>query len=155
MKTPAFLVIILVLAFIGIADAWYLTQSMYTLTPLSCDITGLDGCNTVAQSVYSHLFGYPLALYGVFFYGFIFALAAAALFAPRRIMHAGLFLLGLLGLVSSIVFIAIQVGLIKAVCVYCLLSALISLLIFVCTALVWKRERSASFVPREVHAVLP
>jgi uncharacterized membrane protein len=158
MKSPVLAVCTLIFSFLGIADAWYLTQSAYTSSPLLCDIGGLDGCNTVAQSAYSHLFGYPLALYGVFFFGFIFVLAALTLYRPHRVAYLGLYVLGALGLIASIVFVCIQLFLIKAVCVYCFGSATLSLFIFLSVHLMWKRERNSlpiAPVRAEVPTVLP
>ncbi len=149
MKTSTLSATTLLLSFLGIADAWYLTQSAYSGASLTCDIAGLDGCNIVAQSVYSHLFGFPLALYGVFFYAFIFVLSAATLGIPevsRRLVRLGLFLFGLIGCVASILFVAIQLLLIKAICVYCFGSAFLSILIFCAVVVIWKRERNRVFM---------
>jgi uncharacterized membrane protein len=123
------LIVILLLAFLGIADAWYLTQSALSDTPLQCDIGGLEGCNAVAQSPYAHLFGQPLALYGVVFFGIIFVLAALALWRPTRAVSRTLSMFAVIGVLASLAFIGIQVFLIKALCVYCILSALIAFLI--------------------------
>lgn len=159
MKTSGLSVLTLLLAFFGIADAWYLTQSAYTGSPLTCDVTGLDGCNTVAQSAYAHLFGYPLALYGVFFFGLLFVLAAVALFTPRRMIHLGMYALGIIGLIASIIFIGIQLLLIKAICIYCFASAFASFLIFGLTYTIWKREQRRHappiVLPWETPSVLP
>jgi len=155
MKTSLLAGLTLVFSFLGIADAWYLTQSAYAGTPLTCDITGLDGCNTVAQSAYSHLFGYPLALYGVFFFGFLFVLAALSFFMPRRAVYLGLYGFGIAGLAASIVFVGIQVFLIQAICIYCLGSAALSLLVFACAHVIWKRERSGTITFYPAPGVLP
>ncbi len=131
MANRILLTLILVLAFLGIADSWYLTQSALSDTPLVCNVGGvMDGCNIVAQSPYSNPFGIPLALYGVFFYGLMFVLAALAFWRPRQVIFRSMNALGILGLLASIVFVCIQVFLIKAVCMYCFASAVISL--FIC-----------------------
>ena len=133
-------VLLLLLAFFGIADAWYLTQSALTDTALSCNFgSALDGCNIVAQSAYSHLFGLPLALYGVAFYAGTFVLAAALLILPLRLLYRLNYLFGMVGILASIVFLAIQFFLIKALCVYCLASAVIALLIYVISRELWRR----------------
>lgn len=144
MKTSALTVLVLILAFFGIADSWYLAQSAYTGTPLTCDIYGFSDCNIVAQSEYSNLMGVPLALYGVFYFAFIFMLAAFALLMPRAMVYLGLCILGTLGLIASFVFVGIQVFLIKALCIYCIASALICVALFVCTYILWKRVQSPS-----------
>ncbi len=157
MKTSTLAGLVLILAFIGIADAWYLTQSAYTDTPLTCDISGLSGCNIVAQSPYSHFLGFPLALYGVFFFAFLFVLAAVALYSPRRTVYLGLYTLGLVGAFASVIFMGIQFFLIKAICVYCLGSALITFLVFACAQVLWKRARRVFPAPamQIVSSVLP
>ncbi len=120
------LVLICALSFLGIADSWYLYQSAVTDTALSCDIgAGLDGCNIVAQSAYSKLLGIPVALYGVGFFALMFALAALLLVRPTRGLQKALMALSVVGVVASAVFVFIQVALIKALCVYCILSAVI------------------------------
>ena len=123
------LVLLIVLAFVGIADSAYLAQSAYTGTALTCNIGGLDGCNTVAQSAYSHLFGIPVAVYGVIFYSLMFVLGAVALAQPGLHARRGLFVLGVIGAVASVAFIFVQAVLIEALCIYCLGSAVIAFLI--------------------------
>jgi uncharacterized membrane protein len=132
---------LLVLSFLGIADSAYLSYTALTNTALTCNIKGLDGCNTVAQSVYSHLFGIPLALYGVVFYVLVFILSAALLFWSHRLLRAWIAAFGAVGLIASIIFELIQVVLIKAICVYCLGSAIVSLFIFILAMMVWKGKR--------------
>lgn len=132
---------ILVLAFFGIADAWYLYQAALTDTALWCGANTLDGCNIVAQSEYSRLFGIPLALYGLVFYIATFVLAAAALFERIRYMTRALVGLGLLGLLSSLYFLYLQIFRIEALCIYCVASFVISTLIFCVTVLLDRMER--------------
>lgn len=124
------LVTLLVLASLGAADAWYLTLSAFQGAALFCDVgAALDGCNIVAQSPYSKLFGLPLALYGVIFYGILFALIGALFVATHHPLYQAAVALGVLGLIASVVFLFIQFVLIKALCIYCLFSAVIALLI--------------------------
>ncbi len=133
---------ILLCSVLGIADSWYLAQSALTDTPLVCGIENLDGCNVVAQSVYSHLFGIPLGVYGVVFYALLIVVSAIAIAKPRAWVPAALVALGAIGLVASIIFEAIQIFLIKAICIYCLGSAILSALVFVFALLLWKRLRT-------------
>ena len=136
--------VVLVLAFLGIADAWYLAQTAYQGTALFCDFNSvvLDGCNIVAKSPYGHLFGIPLGVYGVFFYAVLFVLAALYLFLPRRSVAVLLTIFGVLGLAAGALFIGIQVLLIKALCIYCLGSAAIDVFIFISVLLFWRKERA-------------
>lgn len=130
---------LLVLSFLGIADSWYLASSALTGSPLVCTINGLSGCNIVEQSVYSHLFGIPLGLYGVVFYGLMFIVAALLLTLSSRRAHLLLVIFGGVGLIASLVFVGIQVFIIKALCIYCLASAVIAFFVFLISFWLWKR----------------
>lgn len=138
------------LSFLGIADSWYLYQSAVTDTALSCDLgSGLDGCNIVAQSAYSRLFGTPLGLYGVGFFALTFILAASLSIASSRKLYQILLAVSVLGVVASAVFMFIQFALIKALCIYCIVSAGITVLIFGLSLTLWKR-----FLPVKLVTVL-
>lgn len=140
--------LLIILSFLGIADAWYLTASALTDTALSCDLgAALDGCNIVAKSAYSQLFGIPLALYGVGFFGGIFVLASLLLVMPFKIFYRALFLLSLAGAFASIIFLLIQFVLIKALCVYCIGSAFISFATFFVAHTLRKQSRRVHAAP--------
>lgn len=131
MNRTALVGALLILAFLGIADSWYLLQSAVTDTALTCDIGGgLDGCNIVAQSPYSQLLGVPIALYGVGFYALLFILLAVTACIHRRVVYQALFLLATVGALASVVFLGIQFFLIQALCVYCIASAAITFLVW-------------------------
>ena len=149
MNRSALLAIILVLAFLGLADSWYLAQSALTGTDLTCSIEGLDQCNVVAQSEYSWLFGIPLALYGAAFYVFFFVLAAVMLAVRNPILTRVLYWGSVIGLLASLYFLYLQVFLIKALCIYCLASLAISVLLF---ALVWRLRSKESAIS---HPAIP
>ncbi len=143
MHRTALVWILLLLAFVGIADAWYLAASALSDTALSCDLGAvLDGCNIVAKSPYSHFLGIPLALYGVGFYAVTFVLAGLLLVLHDRWLTRALYLLGLAGALASLVFLAIQFALIKALCVYCIGSAIISFLVFFVVQDLWRKTKS-------------
>lgn len=117
-----------VLALIGIADAAYLSLHAATGAPLVCDIgAGLDGCNQVANSPYSQVAGIPLAYLGVLFYGLFFLLALAAyMMPPRKGLYRTLAVLSVLSALASVAFLYIQFALIQAICIYCVLSAVLT-----------------------------
>lgn len=121
---------ILVFAFCGLANSAYLTQSEQNGTPLLCNIENLNGCNIVAQSPYSHMFGISLAEYGLFFYAIVFFIAAAELLLVDQLLRRVLQGLAAAGFIASLYFTFLQVFVIKALCVYCLGSAVLALLIF-------------------------
>ncbi len=130
MKRPTLVSLLIALALLGLADAWYLADSAMTGAQLTCNIAGLDGCNIVAQSPYSHVFGIPLGVYGVVFYTLFLVVSVFTFWRPLRIVDVAIGLLASVGFAASIYFVYIQVFLIKALCIYCLGSAAISLLIW-------------------------
>jgi uncharacterized membrane protein len=124
-----------ILSGLGIADAYYLASHALTNTALSCGIDSgeLSGCNTVAQSAYSHFFGIPLGVYGLIFYAAVFIICAMLYTTHHRPMTRLLFILGIIGALFSFYFVAIQIFVIKALCVYCFASFFLSLGIFYTT----------------------
>jgi uncharacterized membrane protein len=121
----------LVFAFIGIADAFYDSYAIYTGQLLWCP-PPIDGCNTVANSPYARIFGVPLGYFGLVIYLHMFALAAILAFDPfSRGLRAGALLYAALGVFSSICFMYIQITFIHAFCVYCLISAILTVLLFI------------------------
>ncbi|MGA7664250.1 MAG: vitamin K epoxide reductase family protein [Pseudolabrys sp.] len=125
-KLPSYFMLALTL--IGIADAVYVAHGNVTGAPLWCPI--LDGCNTVINSPYSRVFGVPMSYFGFIYYVFMFGLAARLAYDPfsnslrfRAILYAAL------GAASSMYFMYVQIGFIREVCSYCLISAITSLLL--------------------------
>jgi uncharacterized membrane protein len=118
----------LALALIGIAAAVYVAQGNYRGQLLWCPI--IDGCNTVVNSPYSRVFGVPMSYFGFIYYLYMFALAARLAFEPlsnslrfRAVLYGGV------GAASSIYFMYLQLGFIREVCSYCLISAITSFLL--------------------------
>lgn len=132
---------LLILTALGIADAFYLALSAFQGAALFCDVgAALDGCNIVAQSPYSKLFGLPLALYGVFFYGLVFFLIAALFKWTHHPLYQAVATLGGIGFAASLVFLFIQFVLIQALCIYCIVSAVISALICILSIQLFRRH---------------
>jgi len=146
-------VAILVLAFLGIADSTYLTQSELSGTPLLCNIQNLSGCNAVASSEYSRVFGVPLAEFGILFYSVLFILAALELVIFDQLLRRALQAIALIGVIASLYFTFVQMFLIGAFCIYCLASALITLLVLVFATFIEPlTKRTSSTAP---HFTMP
>jgi uncharacterized membrane protein len=133
----------IVLTLIGIADAAYVAHGNYTGAPLWCPI--IDGCNTVTNSPYSRVFGTPMSYFGFIYYLFMFGLAARLAYEPfssslrfRAILYAAL------GAVSSVYFLYLQLGYIREVCSYCLISAATSFLLLFATLWHFQATRQAA-----------
>lgn len=146
---------ILVLAFGGLADSAYLAQHEVTGAPLICNIQNLSGCNIVAASEYSRIFGIPVAEFGVLFYSIMFVLAALELVIFDRLLRRVLQVFALVGLVSSLYSTFVQIFFIQALCIYCLASALIATIIFILATLIEPLKKEAQQVPQPSQLPMP
>ena len=122
-------IIILLLAFCGLADSAYLAEHIASNTPVICNIQGLSDCNTVLGTQYSHVFGVPLADIGVLFYSILFVLAALELMMFDWFLRRILQVMAVAGVLASLYFVYLQAFVIHGFCIYCLTSALITLLV--------------------------
>lgn len=127
---------ILFLAFLGVANSAYLAQQEANGEPLICNIQNFSGCNIVAASEYSKLFGIPLAQYGILFFSILFVLAALELVIFDQLLRRVLQGISFVGVIASLYFTFIQAFVIQAFCIYCLASALVTLFIFILAGLI-------------------
>jgi uncharacterized membrane protein len=112
------------------AVAGYLTWVHYDEGALVCVAGG--GCETVQQSSYAELAGFPVALLGLLGYAVILGLVVWD--APTARLGAAA--LAVVGLAFSVYLIVLQLFVIDAVCVWCLANdALIAPALAVLTAL--------------------
>lgn len=119
------------LSLIGFADAVYLTAKHYLGGSLNCFL--VSGCDTVTTSAYATWGPLPVALLGTLFYVAIFLLVLLYLDRGWALAPRLLFWLALVGFLDSLHFIFVQAFVLRAWCIYCLLSAVIATLIFLCT----------------------
>lgn len=144
-------ILILILVIAGILDTIYLTLAHYkNYTDLTyssfCALSKAINCDTVSQSPWSIVFGLPLSVWGLFGYSYFLLL----LFFLRRKNNASislwsiLFLLSIIFSGSSLYLAYISSSKIKAYCVLCILSYLISFLLFLLCLMVRKRFSEAS-----------
>jgi uncharacterized membrane protein len=123
--------LMLALAVIGIADTFYDSYAIYTGQLLWCP-PPIDGCNTVASSPYSRILGVPLGNLGFIYYLHMFGLAALLAFDPfSRGLRFGALLYAVSGASFSIYFMFVQFTFVHAFCIYCLISAVLTLFLLV------------------------
>jgi uncharacterized membrane protein len=117
------------LALIGLGVATYDSVMVYAGQPLWCP-PPIDGCNVVAASPYARMLGLPVGYYGVVFYLGILGLALLLAAAPlsRALRLAAVLGTGT-GVLFSLYFMALQIAFIHAFCIYCLVSAVTTLLL--------------------------
>lgn len=133
-------ILMMIFAFVGFADAAYLAVEHYIGGTVLCGLTG--GCDIVTTSVYSKLFGVPVALLGVFYYFSVIFGVVAYLDSKDERFFFWLAHYTAIGFIASMVFVVLQVFLIKSICVYCMGSALSSTLIYYLGHQVHKKHRS-------------
>ena len=118
-----------IVAFLGFADAMYLTANHYFGVPLLCG--PLHGCDIVTNSVYSEILGVPVALLGVFYYVAVFAVSILALEYNSRLYAKIACVMTILGFGGSIYFVTLMAFVLHAWCLYCLGSATTSTILFI------------------------
>ncbi len=133
--------LILILAILGVSDAAYLTYEHYSKVVPPCSIHWwIADCGKVLRSPYSMIYGVPLALLGTLHYTGELILAIILAFAKRDWAKWLLTVTTCLGLLSSAYFVYLMVGVIGAICWYCLGSAVISLLLWISTMMLYRKQ---------------
>ena len=120
--------ILLAVSFIGFLDASYLTAASYFNFSLPCSI--FSGCDLVTTSEYSKILGIPVALLGLIYYAAIFLMALAYLESDYAVIMKFIAYGSIAGLLASVWFVFVQIFILKALCLYCLISAVTSTILF-------------------------
>ncbi len=138
---PTWVVIgFIVISFVGFLDAGYLTIQHYRDEIPPCSV--LEGCEEVTTSEFSTIAGIPVSLMGVLYY--LLVLFMSLWYFDR---HNKLFLdiipfVTFLGVLASAWFVYLQIVVIKAICLYCMFSALTSALLFVLGVFVYNKKKA-------------
>jgi uncharacterized membrane protein len=133
------IILVLVIAIIGFADASYLTVEHFQNVIPPCSVTG--GCEKVLTSSFSTLLGIPVSLLGAIYYLLIAIGSFAFLENKNHEVLRVTLLLTILGLLASLWFVFIQVFVIHSICVYCMGSATTSTLLFICAAVIFEKYK--------------
>jgi len=128
-----------ILAGIGLLDALYLSWIKITHGAVYCGTSG--ECETVNSSRYSEVSGIPIAYLGLL----AFAAIILLLYMERRGQfwqeNAPLLVFGisLVGVLYSVYLTYLEIWVIRAICPYCVISAIVMLLLLiVSSARLWK-----------------
>lgn len=124
---------VLFLSLLGLSIAGYLLISYSGSRPVLCFNTG---CETVRNSSYSNLFGLPVPLFGVLGYSAIALICIMSVLRKFPLGHIKKLLLffGIFGFVLSAYFTYLEAFVIRAWCLWCVISAVIMTAIFLLTA---------------------
>lgn len=129
-----------IFCFIGFVDASYLTASHYIGVPPNCSL--FSGCEKVTTSIYSKVFNIPISLIGSIYYLFLIILSILYIDTKdERILPIIIATTGF-GFVASVWFVYLQIFVIKAICIYCMISAMTTLILFLLSILMLKYIRN-------------
>jgi uncharacterized membrane protein len=129
---------IIVLCLLGIADAGYLTYVHYSGIKVACLSSG--GCETVQASQWSKLDGVPVSLLGLI--GYISILLSLAI--RGDLGRAAGFGIALIGFGFSMYLTYREVFTIKAICQWCVGSAVLMTALTIITAVRFVRTHDPS-----------
>ena len=130
-------------SFLGLIDASYLAAKHYAGTIPPCAI--VKGCEVVTTSQYATIGlpavegGISVALLGAIYYLAVLIISIAIIDTKSDRLKKFLARFSVIGLLASIWFISLQLFVIKALCLYCLVSAFSSTAIFL-TAFFFKKD---------------
>ncbi len=150
-----------VLATIGVIDTAAITLNRWgVIGDLSCP-GGAEGCDKVLNSPWGSVFGQPLSLFGFLAYGAVLVMAVLPLLLKGEARTSvnglswwGLFLLSAGMAIFSLVLVGVMAFQIKAFCTFCLMSAAISLTLFVLSLIGGEWEDTGALLFRGVLTVL-
>lgn len=128
-------------SFFGLVDASYLAAKHYTGTIPPCTI--VKGCEAVTASQYATIGGVSVALLGAIYYLVVLIISIAIIDTKSDWLKKFLSKFSIIGLLASIWFISLQLFVIKALCLYCLISAFSSISIFI----------TAMFLKKDIHTI--
>jgi len=121
-------------ALIGLLDSIYLTVLKLSNNKSLC-IQGVGDCWSVNTSIYSEIFGIPIAVLGMGAYGFVLILLWTENRNHLIQQYASFILLGvtLIGIIYSAYLTYLEIAVIKAICPFCVISAVAMLILFIYT----------------------
>lgn len=121
--------LLIILGFIGLINSIYLFWHSFKKQPLVCPINKYD-CNVVVQSKYNSIFGIKNEILGIVFYLFVIISALIIFYTPSFVIKIFLTIVTFFALGFSVYLLYVQKYLLKNYCFYCIISALVSFLIF-------------------------
>jgi uncharacterized membrane protein len=135
--------IVAALALAGIFISIYLTlYKLGVIGELSCTI---GSCETVNTSRWSVFLGLPVAAWGLLFYLDVFVIAVVGTmprFENQPIISIVLLAEAAIGVLFSVWLTYLELAVIHAICIWCVTSAVIVLLILLVSVADWREVRA-------------
>ena len=133
------------IALVGVFVATYL--ALYKAGFIGSLACGTGSCETVQQSPWAKLLGIPVAVWGVGYYVAVFAIAVAGVqdrWAHDRRIALALLVLTAWGAIFSGYLTYLELFVIHAICRYCVVSAILAVIVFALSLWDWLALRSLS-----------
>jgi len=131
---------LLAFAPLGFLDASYLTIEHFLNRVPPCSL--VHGCELVTTSSYSLIFGIPTALLGALYYlAIILALVYYLDTKQTNILRVAAAATAI-GFLFSLYLVYLQLFVLNAICLYCMISALSSTILFILGMVVLRSHRS-------------
>jgi len=111
---------------VGLLDSLYLTYKFLYKSPVKCVVFPANWCEVVAQSRQSQTMGIPNSLMGVMYY--LSILFLSVMFLGGQAPLWVLVMVIIIGFCFSVYFTYVQSVILKAFCVWCVISAIDSVL---------------------------
>jgi dihydroorotate dehydrogenase subfamily 2 len=127
-------------AVIGILDAGYLTYERFANLIIPCSTGYFVDCGKVLESSYATPFGIPLSIIGVVHYFIFLLIALLTIKYKSGWLKRLLFIITAGGFVASIYFVYLQIFVIGAICIYCMVSAVNSFAAYFILRMLFKNE---------------
>ncbi len=133
------------LALAGVFLALYLT--LFKLGYVGHLVCGTGDCEKVQTSRWSTLFGYPIAAWGLGYYLSVFLVATAGTterWEAERWPSLVLAALTTWGVLFSGFLTYLEIAEIHAICRYCVVSAVLTVVLWIVSMLEWRESRAES-----------
>ncbi len=149
MKRKIFFILLL-LSVLGLINSSYLTYEHYNNSVPPCTVNAFlpffSDCGVVLRSSYAVMFGVPIALIGFIYYFILTLTIGLAITTNKKHWWFWVFFQTFAGALMSSYLMYIQFFMIKSLCIYCTLSALISFALFLLAYLSLDYERKIIFI---------
>lgn len=143
-------IVSLLVALVGFADAVYLTIEHYRNVIPPCTI---GGCETVLTSTYSSIFGIPQAVLGAIYYLVILVGFFAYFDSKNKTLLKWTLVVPVIGFIYELWLVYLQLFVVHSICQYCMLSALVTLVLFGISVYAFSRKETSSEVPETPNQI--
>ncbi len=137
-RVRRWVVAVILLSLVGVADSSYLLWKHRSGGPARCPA---NGCDLVTQGEYGEIRGIPVAAFGVVGYLTLLALSVLAVALGGRSLLGAIVAISGIGVVVSVFLVYLQVVVIRAVCPWCMISAFTMTALFILSIIVLCKMR--------------